>query len=139
MKSDDRDADEDIALWLVAHSNELLTSLVGLKLSKTLTISLSYSQKTIVDDKAEEKVSGLLRDHLIKSLASQKNFTVTENKVFNTEVLGDKEVNEDREDDGSEDSDYFDEDDADSCLTWYEFSWCLRPQHFKAQTDIASA
>ena len=153
LESDDHDADdddgafsvkpsEDIALWLVAHSNELLTALLGLNVSKTLTISLSYSQKTIVDDKAEGKTSGLFRDHLIKRLASQKNFTVTENKDFDKEFLGDKNVSEDRkdcEDDEFEDSDYFDEDDADSYLTWYGFSWCLRPQHSKSQTDSASA
>lgn len=140
---------EHIALWLVAHSDELLTALVGLKVSKTLTISLSYSQKMVFYDETQQEVSGIFRDHLIKSLAFQKNFTVTEHMGFDIEFLGDKEFSEDREDDGSkddksedigsEDSEFFDEDDAESYFTWYGFSWCLRPQHSKAQTDSASA
>lgn len=150
LESDDRYVDyddytafEDSEDWLLAHSNELLTALLGLKVSEALTISLSFSQRgcAMVNDAA---VSGLFQDHLIKSLASQKDFTFTEKVDFDTEFLGDikvhdREVDEDDKDDGSEDSENFNEDDEDSYVIWYFFSWCLRPHHAKAQTDNASA
>lgn len=153
---DNYTASEDAAQWLSVHSRELLTALVGLTVSKSLTISLSFSQKGVVNLTA---VSGLFRDRLIKRLASHKEFTFTEEEDFDAEFLGDrrksdkelsdKEVSEDCEDggDGEEDgsehtayeSEYFNEDDEDSYLIWYWSKWCLRPQHSKAQKDSASA
>lgn len=138
------DDDKQQLLQAVALSSDVLAALVRLKVSKTLTISISYSQKrTIVEHETEGTVSDLFQDHLIKCLGSQKNFTVTNEKFFDTDFLGkdeDHEDGEDGEDDGSEDSDeWYDEDDADSYITFYCFSWCLRPQHCKAHTDNASA
>lgn len=127
-------------LRAVAFSNEVCAALAGLKVSKTLTISISYSeQRTPI----EHETRGTIGDSFgkrIRSLASQKNFTFMEEVAFDTEFLGANEDREAREDDSFEDSDeFFDEDDPDCYRTTYRFSWCLRPQNSKAQTDSASA
>lgn len=142
-QSDDLGGDNDDKHFLLraaAFSSEIRAALVGLKVSKTLTISVSYSQQRTIVEHETEGTIGDFFCKWIRSLASQNNFTFTEEMVFDTEFLGGDEDHEAREDDSSEDSgEFFDEDDPDSYRTSYDISWCLRPQQSTAQTDSGSA
>ena len=139
---DDSDVDDDeknSLLRAVAFSSEVCAALVGLKVSNTLTISISYiQQRYIVEHETEGTIDDFFRKWT-RSLASQKNFTFTDEMVFDTKFFGGDANQEAREDVGSEDSAaFFDEEDPDSYRTFYGISWCLRPQYSKAQTDSAS-
>ena len=120
-------------LSAVAFSSDVLAALVRLKVLKSLTISLWYSQqRTFVGHEIEGTIRNVFNDHLIKSLASQKNFTVTITEHFDTESLGNEN--------DPKGWDYpYDPDDPDCYVTFYSPSWCLRPQHPNAQTENASA
>ena len=126
-------------LALISDTGEVYAALFELQVSQSLTIFLTYCQrKTIVEHERYEGTVGKDRfPGMIERLACAKNFKIEEEQDFDTEFLGEGQENKD--DDSDDSSEFYDEDEPDSYVTTYWFSWCLRPQHSEVQTDTATS
>ena len=129
--------DDHNLLDLIGGTGEVCNALVELQVSQRLIIFIAYCQRKTPDEHDAEGTIGEDRfPDMIDWLAYTKNLRIAKRKKIHTVFRGDTEKDEDLDSENS--VELYDEDDPDSYVTTYYFTWCLRPQRSKVQTDTAT-
>ncbi len=104
-------------LGKVTASEEVMAALAELKVSKALTISVSYWRLDETSDYPLQKSLGNNFRDFVNRLASRKEMAATkqQEKILDEDTYGDNY------------------DDGDEIIFLYELSWCLRPRRSEQQ------
>ena len=133
------ECDDHVLLDSIGGAGEVCAALVELQVSQSLNIFLAYRQRrTVVEHDREGTIGEHHFPSMIERLARTKNFEIKQGYRSDAEFLGEKEEVEDEnslEPDDSEE--FYDEDEPDSYVTTYHFSWRLRPPTTDAQDGAA--